>query len=466
MDVRLQPHNMHWRYPDQFRELDPHLSRLQEMSLVYRFPLLDGLPRTEPGIYAVTGGRQIGKTTLLKQYMADLQTSGHDPECIIYLPGEVFDDHHALVAAITDCLGRLEDRPGPIFLLLDEVTYIAGWDRGVKYLADAGLLRNVILLLTGSDCVLIREARMRFPGRRGRADQPDFHLFPLTFAEVVALRRGLSHADVQELSRAPSDVELSRLENEFERYLAHGGYLTAINELERDHSIRRATFTTYGDWIRGDVLKRGKHEHFLREILDALSKRAGTQITWNNLVADLSIDHPATVADYVALLARMDAVIVQQALREDKLQGAPKKARKVYFSDPFIAHAIRAWLRHAEQPYEDIVEPLLADPERVGTLVEACAVAHFKRFFPTYYIKGVGEVDIAYVEHGQFWPVEIKWTRQIRSTDLKQLGKYPRGLVCTKAGFPASVHGVAAKPLVQALLELGPSPLVSLSEGG
>ncbi len=160
----------------------------------------------------------------------------------------------------------------------------------------------------------------------------------------------------------------------------------------------------------------------------------------------------------------MDAVVVQQALREDKLQGAPKKARKVYFADPFIAHAVSAWLRHAERPYTDIVVPLLADPEAVGSLVEACAVSHFKRFVPTYYIKGMGEVDIAYVKNDRFWPLEIKWTRQIRSSDLKQLVKYPNGQVCTRAGFPASVHGVAARPLVQVLLELGPSPLWSVFE--
>ena len=47
---------------------------------------------------------------------------------------------------------------------MDEVTYIWDWDRGVKYLADAGLLDDVVLVLTGSDSVVIREARaMRAP---------------------------------------------------------------------------------------------------------------------------------------------------------------------------------------------------------------------------------------------------------------------------------------------------------------
>lgn len=40
------------------------------------------------------------------------------------------------------------------FLIVDEVTYIKEWDRGIKYLADIGIFDNVILMLTGSDLVL------------------------------------------------------------------------------------------------------------------------------------------------------------------------------------------------------------------------------------------------------------------------------------------------------------------------
>lgn len=48
---------------------DPHLKRLHTQKLVYRYSLLEKLPMEQPGIYSISGGRQIGKTTLLKQYM-------------------------------------------------------------------------------------------------------------------------------------------------------------------------------------------------------------------------------------------------------------------------------------------------------------------------------------------------------------------------------------------------------------
>ena len=54
------------------------------------------------------------------------------------------------------------------------------------------------------------------------------------------------------------------------------------------------------------------------------------------------------------------------------------------------------------------VLPLLRDPVLASQVVEACVANHFRRVFPTYYIKAPAEVDIAYVRNGRFWPVEIK----------------------------------------------------------
>ena len=108
----------------------------------------------------------------------------------------------------------------------------------------------------------------------------------------------------------------------------------------RGPRVEPATLHTYADWVRGDVSERGKHEHSLREVLTAILERLGSQVTWNVLTRALSIDHPKTIEHYVALLARMDAVFVQPALREDRLAAAPKTARKVMFTDPFIGHAV------------------------------------------------------------------------------------------------------------------------------
>jgi uncharacterized protein len=66
---------------------------------------------------------------------------------------------------------------------------------------------------------------------------------------------------------------------------------------------------------------------------------------------------------------------------------------------------------------------MIEDPVLCSKLVEGCVASHYRRYFPTYYIKSEGEIDIAYVDKERFWPVEVKWTNQIRPNDLKQLAK-------------------------------------------
>ena len=456
MDIRFSPHNTHLEDPGLFVKRDPHLRQLQQQLLVHRSNLLDKLPCARPGIYTIGGGRQIGKTTLMKQWMAELLHSGIEPERIAYLTGELIDDHHSLVRLLTETLNEMVIM-GVRYLLLDEVTYIRDWDKGIKYLADTGMLENVVLLLSGSDLVIIKEARMRFPGRRGTAGIVDFHLYPLSFFEAVQLKKQFSAETLGRLldpEITPTISSLDKLYEEFDLYLVHGGFLTAINDLARHRRIMTATFATYSDWIRGDVLKRGKQEHYLREILAAIVRRYGSQITWNTLAHDLSIDHPKTVADYIALLASMDAAFIQSALIEDKLTAAPKKARKLMFADPFIFHAVRAWLTPHKDPYSQQVKSIVSDPDWAARLAEASVVTHYRRYYPTYNIKAKGEVDVAYIDQDRFLPLEVKWTTQLRPKDLKQIAKYPNGRILTKSRQCGEILGIPTEPLPLALLRL------------
>lgn len=434
MDTRFLTHNTHLEDSKLFEKLDPQLRRLSLQPYRYHSPVLDELPSTIPGIYTIGGGRQIGKTTLLKQWMQKLMQSGVDPNAIVFFSGELIDDHHSLIRLLQNQIQQMPENT-LLYILLDEITYIKDWDKAIKYAADGGLLDNVELVLTGSDLIFIQEARMRFPGRRGKAKQSNFHIYPLSFRELVQLKH-------PKLQKPPIDL----LFDEFKNYLIHGGYLTAINDLAKEGRILESTLLTYSDWVRGDMLKRGKQETYLREILLAIIKRFCTQITWNALARDLSIDHPKTVADYVSLLEAMDAVFIQAALLEDKLTAAPKKARKIMFADPFIFHAIRTWLMPEKDNFSEIVT-FINNPIQSSLLVESCTITHYRRFFPTYYIKAEGEVDIAFINKNRFWPVEIKWTNQLRQKDLKQIMKYQNGLILTKNKVSGDIQNVATLPL-------------------
>ena len=397
-DTVFAPNNLHHESIELFRKSDPQLRKLVSCPFVYKSELLDDIPSDIPGIYTVGGGRQVGKTTLLKQWMLKHLDAGKNPLDFWYITGELINDHHQLVRIA----GQYSEarRNSPIFyLLIDEVTYIKDWDKGIKYLADSGIFERAVVVLTGSDLSFIKEARKRFPGRHGIADSTEFLLYPLSFRETLSVKKIFPTPELEELAQLKNITvkKMDILFSEFERYMIHGGYMTAINDIASYSRIQPATFSTYSDWIRGDMLKRGKKENLLHEILSALIRQYGSQATWHSIASATSIDHHATVSDYIDLLCDMEVVFVNHAIMEHKLCAAPKKARKVFFTDPFIMHSARAWIESVKKPYEESVLPFVADSEKAGILAEGITVALCRRKYRCFYIKADKEVDLAYL---------------------------------------------------------------------
>ncbi len=437
MDAFFSFNNAHLNDPTTFSDVDPHLRKLKNQPYVFKSPLLTSFPTQTPGVYTLGGGRQIGKTTFLKQWMASLLQKGTPPSSILFLTGEIIDDHHRLLHIMKDAIETIGFNTLK-YIIIDEVTYIKGWDKAIKFLSDCGLLEKCILILTGSDLALMNEAKMRFPGRRGIHHQVDFHYAPLSFKEYVDLVHGENNS-------------LTYLYGAFQNYLLHGGFLTAINDVALHGKILPSTFQTYSDWIRGDALKRGKKDNNLRDFLWSILKTYGTQVTWHTLTHHTTIDHPKTIQDYAELLQSMDALFIQEALLEHKLTGAPKKARRLFFSDPFIYHAIHIWLKPTYMPQE-----ALNDPSILSSLVETIVINHSRRLYPTYYIKAEGEVDLAYIKDDTFYPIEIKWTNQLRPKDLKQIKKYPQGQIWAHVEENHLLENLPVLPLPQALYEVFP----------
>ena len=61
------------------------------------------------------------------------------------------------------------------------------------------------------------------------------------------------------------------------------------------------------------------------------------------------------------------------------------------------------------------------------------------------------------VREGRFWPIEVKWTGQMRPKDLKQIRKYTNGVVWARTRQPRTWDGVPVEPLPLALARLDAS---------
>ena len=438
-------HNLFWKNIDQFEKVDPQLSRLEGLPYLHKSILEDEIPILTPGIYILTGSRQVGKTTLLKLIIKNLlKKQKVEPSQIYYLPCDTIGNYKQLLFEIEQF--RLSiDSEKHFVLFIDEITYVSEWDRAIKSLADAGFFSNGSAVITGSDIYILKEAMMRFPGRRGTAARQDFHLHPLSFFEYVTLKddqfiqvfsecRQSFIEKMKPFFPALDSNSVHKLSGFFTEYLICGGFMPAINDFARNKSILQSTYATYVQWIVGDVLKRGKQESYLREIVSALMRRLAKQITWHNLASEMTIEHHKTVAEYVDLLCRMDVTNILHALREDKLLPAPKKAKKISFADPFIFHAMNGWTKNEKDSFKLANDILNAEPDLKNSIIEGTIASLFCQNFQTFYIKAEGEVDIALVREKRFLPIEIKNSMTLNKKELKQILKYKNGIVAY-AGF-------------------------------
>lgn len=436
-------HNLFWEGSDNFKSNDPQLKKLNGLSYIHRSELEESIPVLSPGIYILTGGRQVGKSTLLKLLIRDLlEQNKIEAERIFYLPCDTIVEFKQLIFEINDFYNSI-DKSKYFILFIDEITYVRDWERAIKSFADAGVFGNASVVITGSDSMLLKEAMMMFPGRRGRSPKVDFHLYPLSFAELISLKDKKLAGDLGDAglefdfdnnvftinNGRLNDYQIRSLFLYFDEYLLTGGYMPAINDIAGGGKILTSTYNTYIQWIVGDMLKRGKQESYLREIISALIPRMCKQISWNNLVNDVAIEHHQTIADYVELLQRMDVVKIFSALREDKMLAAPKKAKKVCFSDPFIFHALHGYIKTENNIFELAKTSVGPKSDLKNSLVEGVIASLFGRKWESYYIKAEGEVDIAIVKNKKFLPIEVKNSVTLNKRDLKQIIKYPSGVV-------------------------------------
>lgn len=426
-------HNQFWNSISGFLKHDPQLTLLAKQKYQFYEQWWNQLSFDCPGIYILTGGRQVGKSTSCKLLLADcLKQKRFNEQSLFYLPCDEIYDPKEFSRVIRLFLDQTHQ--APFLLIIDEVTFVPHWDRVIKSLADEGWFQSGLCLLTGSDSVILKESAMSFPGRRGGSVQSDFHLYPLSFRQYVDL-----------MSKHKKEIGEQDLKKWFGQFLITGGYLRAINDFAYRGEVHSSTFDTYEQWIRGDFLKRGKNEESLLSIFSGLVKNGVSQISYSSLTHNIGNLSKETVMDYCRLLERMDILFDLQAFDQNKKQGFPRKARKLHFFDPFILRTIHRWLEREGYISHGLLEQ---------NLVEATVASHCYRLYKTFYFKGQGEVDVVYLSEQKSIAVEVKWSNQVRLNDLKTLKQFKNNMVLSKGSQEFLVDGVTSKSVWQYLYEL------------
>jgi len=418
--------NKWWKNKDRILE-DKHIVEFNRKKYKWRPMVLDEISLKIDNIYSIRGPRQVGKTTLIKLIIKNL-LERVDGKSIFYWSCDDVLDFRELIVLIRDYLSfsdGIEER----YIFLDEISSVKDWQRAIKMLRDSGELKNSSIMLTGSHSLDIKFGFDRLPGRIGKHGK-DYLLLPMTFREFcllinpdlkLAKIKGLSITKIKE---AYNKVRLyyKEINDLFRKYLITGGFPLAVNEYFTNKKIPEYVYELYMQWVVGDIVKWGKQEKILKQILRTLITKQGSAISWDSLAKEAEVKSHKTVSEYVELLENMFVLHTAYFIDKSKKIINFDKNKKIYFSDPLIYHICNKIFFFREE-------------EISPSLVESSVISNLFHYYDVSYWVKKKEVDFIVNDKGSLFPIELKYQKNISGSDWKGLYYFKQGLLLTKDYF-------------------------------
>jgi len=465
-----------WWKTRQWAANDKHIQTFQSSVFQWRPRLKFFLDFSKDIVYTLRGPRQVGKTTFLKLLIADKLDEKLSPQNVFYYSCDLVDNPKEFASIIEKFVNvrRLQEEKGRLYLFLDEVSSVKGWQKGIKFLFDKGSLRNTTIILSGSHSLDLRVSAEQLPGRRGEPESnPDLVFVPLKFAEYAEstdqhlgeiikrldlLRTTERHEEIAALSRGTISRRVEKLAYEIARtnllldkYLMTGGIPRAINELSKSGKISEITYRTYVDVVKGDLMRYNMNENYLRQILEQVLKTIGTPVGWSTLKKETDVASSNTIENYVTALDSSFVLNFFYRMNAPERKPEYAKEKKIIFADSFFFHALNGWV-HGKEPFEYAIETLKSK-EKKSILVEQSVGEHcirlaysiakekqlfeYKRHVMFWRGKEDRELDFAVTGDSAMIPIEVKFQEQIARGDLYPLADF-RKVTGTKGGIVLS----------------------------
>lgn len=353
----------------------------------------------------LTGGRQAGKTTLLR---------------------ETFPDHHYVSLDLPTTAEQAERNPD-LFLsrhaapvLIDEIQYAPGLFRHLKAAIDERRHDMGRYLLTGSQhFVLMKEVSDSLAGRCAVLELENLSLHEIEartrLADApAAMAALLTRGQFPELWRLP-DLPA----REF-----HSAYLATY--LERD--VRQ-------------ILNVGSLRNFER-FLRILAARSATQLNKSNVARDVGVSVTA-ITSWLSVLQTSGQIALLEPWHANFGKRLAKTPR-VYFRDS----GLLCFLLNLDQD-------TLLDSPLLGAVWETFVFAELRKLngasakpasLWTYRDLARREIDLVLESGGALSFVECKWEEQPDSRDARTIRKVSAELDASSSPWRAGPHYVVGRP--------------------
>jgi len=253
----------------------------------------------------IFGPRQVGKTTLMKNFYQSFDGEKQYLDCDILRDKNFLTDINP--QAIKPLLG------GCKLLCIDEAQRVSNIGLSLKILIDN--FPEMQIIATGSSSFEIaNQVNEPLTGRKYT-----FMLLPFSTSELWK-----HHGGVRE-------------HNELENRLIYGFYPEIV--LHSEDAVGRLYELT-GSYLYKDIFehKAIRNPQLLNHILKALAYQVGSQVSYNE-IAQLTKSSPKTVESYVYLLEQCFVIFRLHSFSR-KLRNELSKSVKIYFYDNGVRNAL------------------------------------------------------------------------------------------------------------------------------
>jgi len=358
----------------------------------------------KPGkVLLLTGARQVGKTTLLRDFLRKTPLkykldSGDNIRVQDVLGSQDFERIFAYAE-------------GYELIAIDEAQNIPNIGMALKILVDER--PGIRLIATGSASFdLTRQVGEPLTGRKRTC-----HLFPIAQKELLC------------------KFNTHELKDQLNTFLIYGAYPEVITErsLREKENLLNELVNSY---LLKDVLalEKVKSPRTLLDLLKLLAFQIGNEVSLNELSRSLRID-VKTVARYLHLLEK-SYVLMRSTGFSRNLRKEVTAKHRYYFSDNGIRNAVISRFNRLDQ--RDDIGPLWENfiiTERQKFLTYA------RRSIPLYFWRTYSQQEIDWVEErdGELFGYECKWSSRKRIKAPREWKEnYPNAqftLVTPKNGY-------------------------------
>lgn len=360
-------------------------------------------------IFAITGPRQAGKTTVMRLLKERLLKRGISEKNIIFLPCDDFDVAEPFIrnpkVFVKSYAPENKER---YYFFFDEYQYIDDGGRKLKLLYDS--FPNIKFIISGSSSLELKDSVGKY--LVGRVFY--FPLYPFNFGEFLHTKDERLVRIYEERNKAVSDflvknndfsfqedIFLKELNLLLEEYMLFGGYPEVLKapDVETKKIILKNIYETY---LTKDILELLKIRDTMtfRTLVSLLGAQHGTMLHFESLTSD-SKSYYREVKQFVSVL--IETYILHLLFPFHKnLSTELKKNPKIYFIDTGLRNYIVKNFN------------TLSLREDRGTLAEGIVFTELFHLFEDAEIKywrtiGKAEVDFIFSLGQQRIPIEVKY---------------------------------------------------------